>query len=466
MAGPVPERRLSTAGSVPPGPVPGPGTSILIRYSLLAGPLAILELPLLVYLPTFYAREMGFELAAIGVVFLLARLWDGASSPIAGMLSDRLNGRFGRRKPWVVAAAPLLMVLTWLLFNPPADAGMTYLAISLGLFYAALSAVHVPYLAWGAELTTEYASRNQVAGFRETGTMLGNLLAAGLPLLVLGQSTDLGAIMTVFALSVVCLIPPAVFALGRVPDPPEPPAGRRFDRRDWFQALGNKPFLRLLGALLLVWIGLGVVNAVGVFLVDVLLALPGRFLTLFLILYVAAIALAAPVVRSASRVGKHRVFCAGVISLGVALLALMGAPSGSFAAAAAVFVGMGLGFCCINVLPTSLLADAVDYDQLRTRGRRAGLYVAIYAIALKSGLAIGVGLAFTLLEFGGFSAAGANDQDALRMLSLVGCAVPGVLFLTAVMMLWSYPLDRRRHDIIRRRLLRSSNLERQGTAAP
>ena len=38
--------------------------------------LAALNLPLYVYLPTFYSAELGLDLAGVGGVLLLARLFD------------------------------------------------------------------------------------------------------------------------------------------------------------------------------------------------------------------------------------------------------------------------------------------------------------------------------------------------------------------------------------------------------
>ena len=46
-----------------------------------------------------------------------------ASDPLIGLLSDRLATPLGRRRPWLLAGAPLVMVSAGYLFLPGPDAG-------------------------------------------------------------------------------------------------------------------------------------------------------------------------------------------------------------------------------------------------------------------------------------------------------------------------------------------------------
>jgi Na+/melibiose symporter-like transporter len=53
---------------------PGLRMSQLVAYGLVAVPLAIAGLPLAIYVPPFYASDVGVELAMVGVVLMLARV--------------------------------------------------------------------------------------------------------------------------------------------------------------------------------------------------------------------------------------------------------------------------------------------------------------------------------------------------------------------------------------------------------
>ena len=43
--------------------------------------------------------------AVIGLIFGLSRVWDAVTDPLIGYLSDKTQGRFGRRRPWMLSAA-------------------------------------------------------------------------------------------------------------------------------------------------------------------------------------------------------------------------------------------------------------------------------------------------------------------------------------------------------------------------
>ena len=66
---------------------------------------------------------------------MLARFTDVITDPLMGELSDRWQTRFGRRKPWVVVGAPLMMLGVYQLFMPPEGVGLIYFLLWLTLFF-------------------------------------------------------------------------------------------------------------------------------------------------------------------------------------------------------------------------------------------------------------------------------------------------------------------------------------------
>ena len=67
----------------------------VILYGLPGLPLAMLGLPLYVYLPTFYTNELGLPLSVVGAALLAARLLDVLTDPFIGWLNDRLQIGWG-----------------------------------------------------------------------------------------------------------------------------------------------------------------------------------------------------------------------------------------------------------------------------------------------------------------------------------------------------------------------------------
>ena len=81
----------AAAGSgAQPLTLPAPlGRSGLAAYGALRAPLALLELPLFVLLPAYYAERLGLELVAIGSLLFAARAIDAIADPVIGASLDR-----------------------------------------------------------------------------------------------------------------------------------------------------------------------------------------------------------------------------------------------------------------------------------------------------------------------------------------------------------------------------------------
>src|SRR3546814_15474882 len=71
------------------------------------------DLPLAVHLPAFYAGAMGLGLATVGTIFFVARLFDVVIDPMLGILSDKIDTRWGRRRFWLGLSVPILMVSSY-----------------------------------------------------------------------------------------------------------------------------------------------------------------------------------------------------------------------------------------------------------------------------------------------------------------------------------------------------------------
>lgn len=427
----------------------------LVAYGLPALPAAALGLPLYVFLPTFYATELGLSLAAVGAALLGARLWDVATDPVIGALSDRTGSRFGRRRPWLVAGLPLLVLSVWMLFRPADGAGIGYLATWSAALYLGWTMLALPHSAWGAELSDDYHERARISAAREVALVAGTLVAAGLPIAVgLDGQDDPGAVLAALALLLAVGLPVTVgLAVSLVPDsraatvPPVP----------WRQAgallAANRPFVRLIAAYLVNGVANGLPATLFLLFVAHVLAAPEMQGPLLFTYFLCGI-LGVPVWLALSRrLGKHRAWCVAMIAncLIFAWVPLLGAGDVGPFLAICVLSGLCLG--ADLVLPSAIQADVVDVDTAAGGGRRTGLYFAFWGMATKLALALAVGTAFPLLDLAGFRAgAESNPATALLVLALLYGAAPVAFKIVAVTLMWRFPLDQAAQDVLRRRI--------------
>ena len=82
-------------------------------------PLAIIGLPLYIYLPTFYATNIGINIALVGLLIFIARLSDVITDPLFGFLSDKILLKYNSRKPMMILGFFMLIFSFYFLINPP-----------------------------------------------------------------------------------------------------------------------------------------------------------------------------------------------------------------------------------------------------------------------------------------------------------------------------------------------------------
>ena len=70
----------------------------LFFYGLTDLPIAMSLFPVIVFIPRFYASDLGVSLAVVGSILFFVRWTDVITDPLMGYLSDHTKSRFGRRR--------------------------------------------------------------------------------------------------------------------------------------------------------------------------------------------------------------------------------------------------------------------------------------------------------------------------------------------------------------------------------
>jgi Na+/melibiose symporter-like transporter len=141
----------------------------------------------------YYVQVLGLPGSLSGLAVGIALFFDALTDPLAGWVSDGWRSRWGRRHPFMFAAPLPLAIFFYLLFIPPDGlpkwqlfAWLTCFAV---LTRAAMTLFHVPHLALGAELSSDYIERTQIVAFRSFAGIVGSALAGGMGLFYFFAST-------------------------------------------------------------------------------------------------------------------------------------------------------------------------------------------------------------------------------------------------------------------------------------
>ena len=148
------------------------------------------------FLLYFLTAVAGVSAILAGLVSSLGSLWNMLYNPVIGYISDHSTNQYGRRRPFILAGAFATLLAIILLFyslNVSSDILKTiYYAVMAVFFWTGFSTFSIPYMALGAELTSDYDERTKLRAYTSIFYMIGGLFGMVMPTGVVAFVTSLG----------------------------------------------------------------------------------------------------------------------------------------------------------------------------------------------------------------------------------------------------------------------------------
>jgi len=429
-----------------------------LAYAAPAFALAVVGIPLYVYLPKFYTDVVGADIALVGFVLLAIRLFDAVSDPVIGALSDRTTSPLGRRRPWIALGVPPLVIALYLLFSPPTlspNGALLWFGVGLFVVFLAWTAITVPYESLGAELTQDYDERTAILSLRDGALILGTILAAASPAIIqgalgLGDGPDAErAKFRAVALSYAPLVVLACLACVWLVK--ERHGHRSSTALPSLRTLGarlkNRPFRILLASYTIAAIGSNLPATLIPYYVDYVIGDPNveQYLLLY---FLTGVVLLPFWVRLAKRVGKKPAWLAAAALNSLTFAGVFFLGPGDSQAYAVLVIASGLGFGATLALPSAMQADVIDYEELRSGERKEGEIIGLWAVSEKLAAAFGVFLAFPILGAVGYVPNAAQPEAVVLTLKILYALVPSLFNLLGLWVAWHYPINKAAHEKI------------------
>lgn len=412
------------------------------------------------FLLIYYVNVVKLPAAAVGTIFLVARLMDAVIDMLVGIAVDRTRSRWGRTRPYFLFSSVPYALMSVAVFAVPDSWGQTAQLIYAFFTFKALGILmsigSIPYTALMPMMTRDTSERLKLGGMRSVGTSVSVVLgtAAVQPILAHfgGENAPGGYLAASSLFAIIGLT--AILALywncqERIVDeaPPKfallPEIGKMLRNRAWHVAFWS---------CLLYFVRFGGMMAVTVyFAIDVMrqpwmisIMLPAVAGMLLLSAFVAPTILA----RTGIRKGTS-----AALALAAILFALLPLVEHN----TTLFLGVYIAACLANSITITsaftMIAQTVDWHEWKFQTRKEGLLSAGVSLATKVGMALGTaGIAFVLAA-SGYVPGAVTDvaREAIRM-TYYGGVVGLLLLQIAVVLFW--PMDglgdRIRDDIARR----------------
>ena len=391
----------------------------------------------------------------IGLYLLVSRAADVVLDPMIGKWSDTTRSKFGRRKIWMVIGTPILMLGAFVVFTPMIPVNGVYLLVASFIIYLGGSTVGLPYSAWGTEIAETYHGRSRMAGFRETAGVVGGLLAGIIPAItgLFGHGVDRFT-MTIMGAAIIVLTPLTVWLSTRYVE--EPPVRRRVFVPLWSSLVAlykNIPFRIFCLSYVIFTIGSSVASVTMVFFMTDYLRAATMFGPAYLALTVTTVASVPAWLWTSRRIGKHK---ATALSLLFSMVLYAGVtpfiPPGHGWLYVGLLAILGVSSCGFTTLPLGMIGDIIDYDTLMHGEPRGGILWGIWSFAQKVSPVFGIFVTLQILSWLGFKPGTHNTHEALNALKYVYCFGPVPFYVAGGLLLFWFPINARRHNLIRRRL--------------
>lgn len=403
------------------------------------------------YLTIYYTDIVGLAPIAVSVIMMLARIWDAINDPMMGAIAERTRSKFGRFRPYIAFGSPLLAIFSVLTFTNPfggqSTAGVIWAAaiyIIAGMLY---TLVNIPYGAMAAVMTEDADQRNIMNTSRNIGMNLGmvivNGVSAGLALKFSGAGAEVAnghgymMVALVYAIIAVPMFLVVFFTSKEVVQPVGDP--KPFSFKETISNLVKNKYLMIITLVMALQMTafMGRIAVTAYYVIYCL----GSFTMIALIMTIPSVG---GIIGSffvpffAKKIGKRNVLMGSMIIQGIGLVIMYLAP---FDNMKMVLVGDVI-FGLFNVgfpMSLSMVADSVDYMELKTGVRTDGTAYATYGLATKFGNAVGGAFGIVIMSAFGYVANAQQTEAALKGINFTVNLLPAILFFlaSAACLLWN-----------------------------
>ena len=436
-----------------------------------------------IFYAIFLTDVVGLEARLASFAALIGVIWDAINDPLVGMLSDRAQTRWGRRRPFLLFFSipfGLAFLLMW--WAPPWN-NQIVLAVHMTLAYiisdTLQTLVAVPFYTLTPEMTPDYDERTELTTYRMFFNLVISLVVA-----VAAPMIKNAALQSGLTLSQSYLLISGLFGgIGAIPflvmfffvreRHPNPPQETHTIKETAETAWRNIPFRFATGLYMLNWMTVDMVS----------LMLP-YFLTYWIaqgnlaaemnvfganisqdsvilgLMFITAIA-ALPIWNWLSKkTSKRKAYIFGMLFWMVVQSLIIIVKPGQTIFILILTVLAGISISTAHVLPDAIFPDVIEWEELRTRNRHEGVYYGIKNFSRKLSGAVTIFLVLQLLGWFGYQSPpqGAivfqQTDITITIIRILTGPFGALLLFSSIIIAWFYPLTREKHARIRSLLAR------------
>ena len=460
----------------------GPGIATKIAYGVGTIAYGVKDSGLKYFLLLFYSQVVGVDARIVSLAIMIALISDAFSDPIVGYWSDNLRSRWGRRHPFMYAAAIPISLSFYFIWTPPSDwsdgAMFWYILVLTVLIRTFITFYETPSTALAPELSTDYDERSSILSYRYFfGWFGGNALTVSTFLLIFPafvtasysngqfnpeayQTYGLTGSLIMFAGIMISALGTHRFIPKLRTPPPKRDVGLSAIFKEIFETIASKSFFALFAASLFAFIASGISAGLLFYFTTYFYEFTSEQIGLITFgVFISAVmgSWLAPNVSRALGKKKGALIIGSIAFFGAPLPVLLrlldvlpenGDPALFWIIFVIHIIDVGL-IICYQILATAMMADLVEQSELRTGNRAEGMFFAAATFMRKCGEGAGVVIAGFIIAGVGLPTGAAQGEvaaDTLWNFGAVYIPVVWALFTAVLMIIGFYDIDRTKHE--------------------
>ena len=141
------------------------------------------------YVMYYYQDVLGLSATFVGLILMIARVFDAFNDPFMGVIVAKTRTRWGRFRPWIFSGTVLNAVVLYALFAAPVLEGagmMVYFSVIYILWGVTYTMMDIPYWSMIPAVTRTPADREKLSVIGRTCAGVGSALIAMFTMLLVG----------------------------------------------------------------------------------------------------------------------------------------------------------------------------------------------------------------------------------------------------------------------------------------
>ena len=131
------------------------------------------------YVMYYYQDILGLQATFVGMILMIARIFDAFNDPFMGILVAKTNTKYGKFRPWIISGSVLNAFVLYALFSAPSLSSsglMIYFAIVYILWGVTYTMMDIPFWSMIPAVTEKPSDREQLSVIGRTCAGVGSAL--------------------------------------------------------------------------------------------------------------------------------------------------------------------------------------------------------------------------------------------------------------------------------------------------